>query len=1834
MKRKILSAFLALVLAVTMLIFGDLPLYAAETGTPRSVELGTDAITGWDATNGYHYIYYGDSKYFNVKYGNSNKTFKQHSGDPVGAIKWRVLSGQTNMGTDDGFFLLSEYLFGQHEFGEGVIFNWFQGTVLDEHNLYQGSDAQDWCKGFGNTNFSPIEFAAVIETTKNDAYYRSPAWPTLFAAVEKNLNGDKIFFPSAQEMETPDYGFPVAYGTGPNYEDENKTRAATDTAGTSWIYWTRSRREYGGNVVNSTVGRIDNTWGSIFYQSVQTSAAARPAFNLDKSAVSFIESATGSQTVGKMTAVTDNTTREWKLNLLDSSRNFAVAEASVSGKSSGKITLNYSGAKTGTNEYISALIVNASGEVLYSGILSQASASGEVDIALPADLPAGNYTLKLFNEQANGEKMTDYVSNFADVDLTVEEPFAVFDGIQDTYFHTGLAIEPDFTLTAKQTGKTLVEGTDYTVAWENNTDIGKATVTVTYIGDHVGELAQATTFRIIPGPLPEGKTVDDYLDYNKNWQNVDPIITAKQGYSFSSTNYVDFTESAAFTGTGAFSVSVCIKDDTNNGIIYDFVPVELKVDKIAPTIRSARATQSATKASIIVQATDNHSGVAAYSFDGGVTWVTTPGTTVYKNGSYTVQVKDAAGNIATYRSPVTVSGIDEIPPTGSIQIGENTWTDFLNSNAVTFELFCSTKETVTISVQDTGGAGIKSAEYFLSETSYDSVDAILADSNIVWQSITLSEGAGEVTFSADQKAIFYLKITDNANNVNVINTDGLIIDVTAPTVEGIEDGNTYCGAVEASVSDDYLDKVTVGGNEVTVTDGKFTVPSAAGEQTVIAYDKAGNTTIYVVTVNDGHTMEYTTDLNSLIEKCAFCNHREAAELRVEPKTYDGNPIVALVNYSENWLGDRNLVVSYEVFDGEVYVSTVSVPMDAGEYRASVTYGGATAYATFKISPMVIELPEEDGREFVYNGQSHTYNIASNSAYNVSGATQTNAGQYDVEVSLVSANYVWADDTTEIKKYRFLIDKCLVEITQCDDFVYTGQLQKPDYVDDDKYTVEENDGGVDAGEYEVIFKLTAPENYKWPSTELDTFVMTYSILKTENTWKKTLSIEGWVYGDNAAAPNATAQLGETTYTYYDAEKNALAEVPVHAGNYFVKAFVADTENYNGLESDFAAFTIEQKTVSIQWNAPDSLIYDGKEKLPSAVVSGGLVGDDAPVVVVALAEGDDNVKVGSFTFTAIELTDDNYKLDADVVSPVYIIAPRALEKGDFSVDTDGLVYTGAAIKPTAESLNALVTDADFEIVYENNVLAGNETAKITITGKGNASGKVAFTFSIAKANPTISSNPSASRVFVNRTLSESVLSDGEAKGVGGAVLSGEFAWQDGTAVLDTKGTVKKTVVFTPEDENYHSVEFDVDVMVIVCDTVSGDHEYTVLKKNETEHWYVCYECDVEEIGSRVGHSGGTATCIAKAKCSVCDIEYGNIDTTNHDYASTWTKTANAHYYECSRCADRKDEGSHHYTNACDTTCNTCGYLRRITHSYTELEHNKKQHWYVCSVCGDEESGSYEAHKGGTATCTGQSLCEICRAEYGTSNGNHHSFEATLTIGENTHYYACSFCEVKKDEVAHSFADWTSNGDGTHTGACICGKTTVSDCAGGIPTCTEKAICTTCNTAYGELNPENHASGVFSYTTAHDGTHTKKYICCGVAAVTNEACSGGNATCIKKAICEYCETPYGKFADHTGGTANCTEKAVCTVCDESYGELAPDHHDFNTEWLTDEEGHFHKCSRCGEIDGKEAHEYHDDHLCVCGAKKAWNWILFLIVMICIVLVGGFAIYWFLLRKKKHHS
>ncbi len=272
-------------------------------------------------------------------------------------------------------------------------------------------------------------------------------------------------------------------------------------------------------------------------------------------------------------------------------------------------------------------------------------------------------------------------------------------------------------------------------------------------------------------------------------------------------------------------------------------------------------------------------------------------------------------------------------------------------------------------------------------------------------------------------------------------------------------------------------------------------------------------------------------------------------------------------------------------------------------------------------------------------------------------------------------------------------------------------------------------------------------------------------------------------------------------------------------------------------------------------------------------------------------------------------------------------------------------------------------------------GEYTARLTVSDV-----TAEMVYSVTKRIPTVSVKPTVSQIVVGNVLSSVVLNGGDVKGVGGTSIEGEFDWSEPAAVMDTLGNQTVKVTFTPDSNNYESVEFNIDVNVVNCDTASGEHDFTEWENNDTEHWLVCAKCEAEKPGSREAHKGGTATCQAKANCSECGEEYGDYGA--HNWEADWTT-------------------------------------------------DSEKHWHKCLNTGCTEINKDDPHSGGSATCKELAKCEFCGMAYGALSAHgetevRDAKDAACTAEGYTGDIYCKVCGEKLEtgtaiaKTAHTYKD----------------------------------------------------------------------------------------------------------------------------------------------------------------------------------------------------------------------
>lgn len=201
---------------------------------------------------------------------------------------------------------------------------------------------------------------------------------------------------------------------------------------------------------------------------------------------------------------------------------------------------------------------------------------------------------------------------------------------------------------------------------------------------------------------------------------------------------------------------------------------------------------------------------------------------------------------------IEVRGVADItPPAAEIKVKENKWTSFWNN--LTFSLFFKETQDVTITAVD-AGSGVNTVQYYLAGGELE-IDEVRAITNWV-------DYNGTFKIDPNNRYVVYAKVTDNAGNVEYINSEGIVLDATAPVLYGIENGGVYHGDKVFKATDDYLRTLKVDGVDVMAElngDNEYKIIADNAEHTVTAIDEAGNVTEYKITVYKNYTVTYKID---------------------------------------------------------------------------------------------------------------------------------------------------------------------------------------------------------------------------------------------------------------------------------------------------------------------------------------------------------------------------------------------------------------------------------------------------------------------------------------------------------------------------------------------------------------------------------------------------------------------------------------------------------------------------------------------------------------------------------------------------------------------------------------------------------------------------------------------------------------------------------------------------------------------------------------------------------------------------------------------------------------
>lgn len=204
------------------------------------------------------------------------------------------------------------------------------------------------------------------------------------------------------------------------------------------------------------------------------------------------------------------------------------------------------------------------------------------------------------------------------------------------------------------------------------------------------------------------------------------------------------------------------------------------------------------------------------------------------------------------------------------------------------------------------------------------------------------------------------------------------------------------------------------------------------------------------------------------------------------------------------------------------------------------------------------------------------------------------------------------------------------------FVFDGEAKEPavtvtlggSTLASSNYTVDYSNN-IDAGTATVT--VTGKNTYTGTATK------NFTISKAELS-NATVSLAGWTYGDAANTPVLRGNLGDGTVNYFYANAEApsleyTTDVPTNAGNYSVKAVIAETANYQGKEVT-NTFTIDPKalTEDMMWQEGEEFIYNGEPQTLADGMFGLTDGEDELEYGVDFnIEYTNNINVGTATAT---------------------------------------------------------------------------------------------------------------------------------------------------------------------------------------------------------------------------------------------------------------------------------------------------------------------------------------------------------------------------------------------------------------------------------------------------------------------------------------------------------------------------------------------------------------------------------------------------------------------------
>lgn len=267
----------------------------------------------------------------------------------------------------------------------------------------------------------------------------------------------------------------------------------------------------------------------------------------------------------------------------------------------------------------------------------------------------------------------------------------------------------------------------------------------------------------------------------------------------------------------------------------------------------------------------------------------------------------------------------------------------------------------------------------------------------------------------------------------------------------------------------------------------------------------------------------------------------------------------------------------------------------------------------------------------------------------------------------------------------------------------------------------------------------------------------------------------------------------------------------------------------------------------------------------------------------------------------------------------------------------------------------------------------------------------------------------------------------------------------------------------------------------------------------HSASCVRCG--EKFDREAHYGGTATCVEKAHCSVCQAEYGGLG--DHSYGEPvfhWKETDGGYtvtaVFNCTNAGCTESVDGH-------TKERNCTVEGLVTKEPACTEKGSKI--YKAQLIEDK---TYNDSKVVELEALGHNLIQVAAKE------------ASCTENGNKEYWKCSECNklfadasgttettmeaVTLNKLGHSYASPVDNGDGTHSAKCERCQEMFNDevHCGGTAACYAKAVCEVCGARYGSFADHSYGEPVFVWKASDNGYTVNAVFTCKNDGCTDEA------------------------------------------------------------------------------------------------------------------------------------